>query len=116
ILTYMMFIMYGTWIAQGVVEEKQSRMMEIMLNAATPRDLLTGKVIGVLGAGLVQLVPMLIAGGLSFALQPRIADALDINLGTTFDFDLASVSFQAIAVFLVYFILGYFLFGALFAA
>lgn len=116
ILTYMMFIMYGTWIAQGVVEEKQSRMMEIMLNAATPRDLLTGKVIGVLGAGLVQLVPMLIAGGLSFALQPRIADALGINLGTTFDFDLASVSFQAIAVFLVYFILGYFLFGALFAA
>lgn len=116
ILTYIMFIMYGTWIAQGVVEEKQSRMMEIMLNAATPRDLLAGKVLGVLGAGLVQLIPMLLAGGLSFALQPRIADALDIDLGSTFDFDLASVSLEAVAVFLVYFILGYFLFGALFAA
>lgn len=116
ILTYVMFLMYGTWIAQGVVEEKSSRMMEIMVNAATPRDLLVGKVIGVLVAGLVQLIPMLLAAGLSFALQPRIADLLDINLIATFDFDMASVSLQAMVVFLVYFILGYFVYGALFAA
>lgn len=116
ILTYVMFLMYGTWIAQGVVEEKASRMMEIMINAATPRDLLVGKVIGVLIAGLVQLIPMLLAGGLSFALQPRIADILDIDLVATFDFDMATVSFQAVLVFLVYFILGYFLYGSLFAA
>lgn len=116
ILTYVMFLMYGTWIAQGVVEEKASRMMEIMVNAAPPRDLLIGKVIGVLIAGLVQLVPMVLAGGLAFALQPRLADLLNIDLITTFDFDMAAVSFQAIAVFLVYFILGYFLYGALFAA
>ena len=116
ILTYVMFLMYGTWIAQGVVEEKASRMMEIMVNAAPPRDLLVGKVIGVLIAGLVQLVPMLMAAGLAFALQPRIAQWLDIDLIATFDFDMAAVSFQAIAIFLVYFILGYFLYGALFAA
>jgi ABC-2 type transport system permease protein len=116
VLTYIMFLMYGTWIAQGVVEEKSSRMMEIMVNAAPPRDLLVGKVIGVLIAGLVQLVPMLLAGGLAFSQQPRIAEMLDIDLIATFDFDMAAVSFQAITVFLVYFILGYFLFGALFAA
>ena len=116
ILIYVMFIMYGTWIAQGVVEEKASRIMEIMLNAATPRDLLVGKVIGVLIAGLCQLIPMIMAGALAFALQPRIADALDISLVSAFDLDLAAISFKAIWVFLVYFILGYFLFGALFAA
>lgn len=116
ILTYVMFLMYGTWIAQGVVEEKASRMMEIMVNAATPRDLLVGKVIGVLIAGLVQLIPMILAGGLAFALQPRIADMLDINLVSTFDFDMAAVSVQAMVVFLVYFVLGYFVYGALFAA
>ena len=116
ILTYVMFLMYGTWIAQGVVEEKASRMMEIMVNAATPRDLLVGKVIGVLIAGLVQLIPMLLAGGLAFALQPHIADLLDINLIATFDFDMAAVSFKAMWVFLVYFVLGYFVYGALFAA
>lgn len=116
VLTYTMFLMYGTWIAQGVVEEKASRMMEIMVNAAPPRDLLVGKVIGVLIAGLVQLLPMLLVGGLAFALQPTIADILDINLISTFDFDMAAVSFKAIATFLIYFILGYFLYGALFAA
>lgn len=116
VLTYVMFIMYGTWIAQGVVEEKASRMMEIMLNAATPRDLLTGKVIGVLIAGLCQLIPTILAGAVAFALQPRVADALDIDLVSAFDIDLAAISFEAIWVFLVYFILGYFLFGAIFAA
>ena len=116
ILVYVMFIMYGTWIAQGVVEEKASRIMEIMLNAATPRDLLVGKVIGVLVAGLCQLIPMIMAGAVAFALQPRIADALDISLVSAFDIDLAAVSFKAIWVFFVYFILGYFLFGAIFAA
>lgn len=116
IVTYVMFLMYGTWIAQGVVEEKASRMMEIMVNAAPPRDLLVGKVVGVLVAGLCQLVPMMLAAGISFALQPTIADMLNINLVQAFDFDIAAVSFKAITVFLVYFILGYFLFGALFAA
>ncbi len=116
ILTYIMFIMYGTWIAQGVVEEKASRMMEIMVNAATPRDLLVGKVIGVLVAGLCQLLPMVLAGALAFALQPRVADALDITLVSSFDFDLAAISVKAVLVFLVYFILGYMLIGAMFAA
>lgn len=116
IVIYVMFLMYGTWIAQGVVEEKASRMMEIMVNAVPPRDLLVGKVIGVLVAGLCQLVPMMLAAGLSFALQPTIADMLGINLVQAFDFDIAAVSFKAVTVFLVYFILGYILYGALFAA
>ncbi len=104
ILTYTLFIVYGTWIAQGVVEEKSSRMMEIMVNAATPRDLLMGKVVGVLVAGLGQMLPMIAAAAISFALQPRIADALGVELTSTFDFDLAALSFKAVAVFLVYFI------------
>lgn len=116
VLIYMSLIMYGTWIAQGVVEEKSSRMMEIMVNAATPRDLLVGKILGVLIAGLCQTVPMLLAGGLAFSLQPRIADALGVQLTSTFDLDFAAISFQAIWVFLVYFVLGYMLYGSLFAA
>lgn len=116
ILIYMTLILYGMWIAQGVVEEKASRMMEIMVNAASPRDLLVGKVIGVLIAGLVQLIPMLMAGGIAFALQPRLAKWLGVDLIATFDFDMAALSFKAIAIFFIYFILGYFLYGALYAA
>lgn len=49
ILIYLMIILYGTWIATSVVEEKSSRVMEVILNAATPFQLLTGKLLGVGG-------------------------------------------------------------------
>jgi ABC-2 type transport system permease protein len=59
---------------------------------------------------------MVLAGALAFALQPRVADALDITLVSSFNFDLAAVSVKAVLVFLVYFVLGYVLIGAMFAA
>ncbi|MCA9833147.1 MAG: ABC transporter permease [Thermomicrobiales bacterium] len=116
VLIYMMFIMYGTWVAGGVVEEKANRIMEIMVNAATPRDLMIGKILGVLIAGLCQTIPMLLTGAIAFTLQPRLADLLDVNLTSAFDLDFSAVSFQAVWVILVYFICGYALYGALFAA
>lgn len=116
ILIYMGMIMFGMWIAQGVVEEKASRIMEIMVNAATPRDLLFGKVVGVLIAGLCQMVPMLLAGATMFALQPRIAEALNVKLPVSFDFDLTAISVKLVGFLLTYLIFGYLLYGALFAA
>ena len=52
ILTYVLLSQYGTWILMGVVEEKSSRVIEILLAALRPVQLLTGKVIGI---GLVAL-------------------------------------------------------------
>jgi ABC-2 type transport system permease protein len=115
ILIYIAIILYGTWIATGVAEEKGSRIMEIMVNAATPRDLLFGKVIGIMLAGLAQLVPMLMVGGTLFALQPRIAEAVDVSLPATMDIDLAQLSVKAVATFLVYFLFGFILYGGLYA-
>ena len=47
ILILMMIVLYGNWVAMSVVEEKSSRVMEVILNAATPFELLGGKVLGV---------------------------------------------------------------------
>jgi ABC-2 type transport system permease protein len=116
IAMFMAIQLYGTWIAQGVVEEKSSRIMEIMINAATPRDLLAGKIIGIGLAALTQLVPMLVIGGSAFALQPRIADALDIETASTFgSIDFGSLSVRAVAGFLVFFLLGFILYASLYA-
>ena len=52
ILIFMMIVLYGTWVAMSVVEEKSSRVMEVILNAATPFQLLTGKVLGRRGGGV----------------------------------------------------------------
>lgn len=115
ILIYIAIILYGTWIATGVAEEKGSRIMEIMVNAATPRDLLFGKVIGIMLAGLAQLVPMLLVAGTLFALQPRIADGLGVELASTMNIDLAELSVKAVGTFLLYFLFGFILYGGLYA-
>lgn len=115
ILMFVAVMMYGTWIAQGVVEEKSSRIMEIMVNAATPRDLLAGKVIGIMMAGLTQLLPMLLVGGLAFGFQPQIADLVGVNVQSVLDIDFGSLSVKALGFFLLYFLLGFVLYGSLYA-
>jgi ABC-2 type transport system permease protein len=116
IVMFMAIMLYGTWVAQGVVEEKSSRIMEIMINAATPKDLLAGKVLGIGAAGLTQLLPMLLAGGVTFALQKPIARAFDIDTSSLPDLDFGSVSVTSIGWFLVYFLLGFVLYAAMYAA
>jgi ABC-2 type transport system permease protein len=61
-LLYISIITYGTMVAQGVVEEKSSRVVEILLASVRPWQLLLGKVIGLGLVGLVQLVILATAG------------------------------------------------------
>ena len=69
ILIFMIILMYGNWVAMSVVEEKSSRVMEVILNAATPFQLLAGKVLGV-GRGGVHPVRGRRGGGARVAPAP----------------------------------------------
>jgi ABC-2 type transport system permease protein len=62
ILLYMFLIMSGQAVAQGVVEEKSSRVVELLLSTIRPTRLLTGKVLGIGLAGLLQFVIIAAAG------------------------------------------------------
>jgi ABC-2 type transport system permease protein len=116
ILMFMVIQLYGNWIAQGVVEEKSSRIMEIMINAATPRDLLGGKILGIGMAALTQLIPMLLVGAAAFALQPRLADRLDVDTTSAFSqIDFGSISTRLVIFFMIYFLFGFVLFASLYA-
>ena len=53
---------FGFTVLTGVVEEKQSRVVEVVLSTVRPRDLLIGKVLGIGVLGLVQLVVFVVAG------------------------------------------------------
>ena len=55
ILLFIAIFTFGTWVLTGVVEEKQSRVVEVVLATVQPRDLLVGKVLGIGLLGLVQL-------------------------------------------------------------
>jgi ABC-2 type transport system permease protein len=114
-MMYMVVIVYGMWIAGGVVEEKASRIMEIMINAATPWQLMAGKVIGIGLAAMTQVVPTVVLGAVAFSLQGKITkQALD-KTSSLSGIDFSAIGMQAAIAFLVYFILGFLLYAALYA-
>lgn len=106
-------VMYGTWIAQSVVEEKSSRMMEIILAAATPMQVLAGKVLGVSAAALLQFGAVLAAVVTALLLQGQVAA---IVLGDSQAGMPSGLTPELLIAFSVLFVLGFVLYAVLFAA
>lgn len=113
ILIFMAIVLYGQWVAMSVAEEKSSRVMELVLAAARPAELMSGKVIGVGALGLTQYVLVVAAALVAIAFQDRIATAL---LGGGGSIDLPSgLSIPLLAAFGVFFVLGFGLYATLYA-
>ena len=72
ILMFIGIFTYGTWVLTGVVEEKQSRVVEVVLTTVRPRDLLIGKVLGIGLLALVQLIVLVAAGIAAAQLSGRL--------------------------------------------
>ncbi|HET6549801.1 MAG TPA: ABC transporter permease [Solirubrobacter sp.] len=100
-ILYGQIIAYGYWVAAGVVEEKASRVIEVLLATIRPRQLLAGKVIGLGLLGLGQLLGIA-ALGLAVA---GVSGALDIDAGMI----------GAVALSVVWFLLGYAFYASAFA-
>lgn len=114
VLIFMMIIIYGTWIAQSVVEEKSSRVMEVILNAATPFQLLTGKVLGVGAIALTQYAALLTTGAIAVLAQETVAG---FALGSDNAIGLPEgLTIPLLLLFGVYGILGFLVYATLFAA
>lgn len=73
IMLFIAIIVYGQWVALSVAEEKSSRVMEVILGAASPFELLAGKVAGVGGLALTQYVIILIPALVGILFQGQIA-------------------------------------------
>ena len=76
VLLFISVVIYGMWVATGVASEKSSRVMELMISAASPRQMLTGKVVGIGAAGLTQYIAIAVPALLVLAFQDRIAQAI----------------------------------------
>lgn len=106
---------YGSAVANGVAEEKSSRIMEILVNAATPWQLLAGKIMGIGAAGLSQMVCLVVVGIGSLLLQAPLQAALfGANTGGLTQL-FTGVFLPFYLLFLVYFLLAFFLYATLFA-
>ncbi|MEE8133568.1 MAG: ABC transporter permease [Gemmatimonadales bacterium] len=116
-LLYFALLVYGVQVAGAVVEEKSSRVIEILVSSLKPFQLLAGKIIGVGAVGLFQLT---IWAGFAKVVLDRQSTILRI-FGVQVQegqqvFTLPQVSLDSLAVLLLYFVLGFFLYSTMFAA
>jgi ABC-2 type transport system permease protein len=92
---------YGMWVASGIVEEKSTRVVEVLLSSTEPRHLLAGKIVGMGALGLAQL--LLTAGvGLAAVLATGLVDLPPGTLGL-------------LAQVVLWFVLGYAFYSCAFA-
>jgi ABC-2 type transport system permease protein len=102
---YMVVLINGQFVFQGVLEEKVSRVVEVMAATVGPSEMLAGKVIGLGGLGLIQFVAMMAASTGGTALSNRITGAAS-----------AGISLGVAVLALVFLVLGYLLIATLMAA
>lgn len=138
LIIYMFILMYGSMVMQGVMEEKTNRIVEVMISSVKPFDLMMGKIIGVGFVGLTQvflwgiLTTVLVAGSLFFfgvsstpadvmvgsmaqgmPATPEMTNGLSMQVHEIVN----SINFGLIgSCFVIYFIGGYLLYSAIFAA
>src|SRR5713226_4480057 len=117
ILIYIAVVLYGMGVATGVAEEKGSRIMEILVNAATPFQLMAGKIVGIGAAGLTQMACFVLVGIGALLLQTPLKAALLGNSGAgALNLNITGTVVMLLLLLLVYFILGFLLYATLFAA
>ncbi len=115
VLMFMAIITYGQWVATSVAEEKASRVMELLITAATPRQLLLGKVMGAGGAGLVQYVAVVGAALLGLVAAPLLSEMLSPG-GSGSAVDLTALNPGVLLVVGLFFVGGFGLYATLYAA
>ena len=143
IMIYFFIFLFGTQVMRGVIEEKTSRIVEVIISSVKPFQLMMGKIIGIALVGLTQFsLWVLLTGGIVYAAQGVFSDDIQqikthqlVQTGKVIDpsssvqidrnFDKTAEVFQAIMSinfgviilsFLFYFLFGYLIYAALFAS
>jgi len=113
IILYMTLFFYGAAIMRGVIEEKNSRVVEIVLSSLKPFQLLVGKILGIGAVGFTQYAIWALFG---FSASRYSQSLISSFLPSASGFKLPSIPAYIFIYFVVFFILGYFLYGTFYAA
>jgi ABC-2 type transport system permease protein len=112
---YMMFIIYGQIITRGVLEEKTSDIVEILVSTVRPWELMLGKVLGIGAMGLTQIaiwvVTLALLAGYGIVTSAPAVAEIQVQLA-----GLSGPLLEMGVAFVVFFLTGYFLYASLFAA
>ena len=138
VLIYMFIMLFGGQVMQGVTEEKNNRIVEVIVSSVKPFQLMMGKIIGVSLVALTQIVMWIVLTGVSyvgFSAAVGISHPEAISQGTVMAQEISStnimdneavqnvleivhsINFTTVIVsFIVFFLLGYLLYATMFAA
>jgi len=103
---YMSVLLYGVNVMNAVLEEKNSRVMEVVLSTVEPKFLMAGKILGVGAVGLTQIA-IWVTLGLFYSGSAVMGSGLDLK---------SIISIRSIVFFVVFYLLGYLLYSAMYAA
>jgi len=106
-LLYLNMLVYGFAVMRSIIEEKSSRVLEVLLSSLTAKHLLAGKIIGVGAVGLTQFLIWLIIAGAFAVLGLTASNSVLSNV---------HIPMMGLIAFGVFFILGYFLYSTMYAA
>jgi ABC-2 type transport system permease protein len=112
-LLYMSIVLYGQNVLRGVLEEKTTRVAEVIVSSVSPETLLAGKVLGVGAVGLTQQVLWVITTVIMFKLRAPLLEKFGIS---TMPFALPEISFGLALLLLLFFVLGFVFYSSLYAA
>ena len=128
-IIYMAMFIYGAYVIQGVLEEKTTRVIEVMVSSVKPFQMLMGKVLGIGAVGIVQMIVwsvlMLLMVFFSGSVIAFFLDPADLNMPidasqeellSAVDINIPSISPSIFVWFVLFFIGGYLLYASLFAA
>ncbi|HEX3265272.1 MAG TPA: ABC transporter permease [Candidatus Limnocylindrales bacterium] len=115
VLIFITVVIYGMWVAAGVVAEKSSRVMELLISAATPEQLVIGKVAGMGLAGLFQYLFILVPALATLLLQDRISEAV-LGAANAVPISLSALTPGLLAAYGAFWVLGFILYALVYAA
>ncbi len=116
LILYMALLLYGVQVMGAVIEEKQNRINEVLVSSLRPVELLLGKVLGVGSAGLLQIAIWAGAFLLLSNFRVEIAGALGVPAETVRTIQIPGLPLDLLVVFLLFFLLGFFLYASAYAA
>jgi ABC-2 type transport system permease protein len=112
ILIFFIVFMFGIQIMRGVIEEKSSRIVEIIISSIRPIELMLGKIIGVALVVITQLVIWAVFFGIiMFIAQSQFTEIIDLIKSYVQDVPIG----RMLVCFFIYLILGYLLYASMFA-
>ncbi len=114
IVLFMAIILYGQWVAYSVAEEKSSRVMEVILGAASPFELLAGKVVGVGSLAITQYVLIFLPAAAVVLLQDPLSSLVLGQPASAASLP-QGLSIGLLVTFGILFVLGFALYAVLYA-